>query len=100
MSVQVDASRAYHFLITPEIRGCIKWDSPCLRPNPSRRAPPSSRPLLSRMVVVVWPVALDNARAKDLLHLVVRVQVARLDREDAACGDDGPARVHRLLEVL
>ena len=52
------------------------------------------------MMVVVWPVALDNARAKDLLHLVVRVQVARLDREDAACGDDGRARVHRLLEVL
>ena len=67
---------------------------PCLRSNPRRRAPPSSRPLLPRVVMVVRPVALDDSRAENFLHLVIRVQVARLDRQDAAYGDDGRARVY------
>ena len=91
------------------IRECIEDASnidvltvrfPCLRSDPRRSAPPSSRPLLPRVVMVVRPVALDDARAEYLLHLVVRVQVARLDRQDAAYGDDGRARVDRHFGIL
>ena len=50
--------------------------------------------------MMVCTVTLDNAGAEHLLHLIIRIQISCLDRQDTASGGNGNTRTSDHFRIL